>query len=97
MADPGQFICIAKKEFVPISNDLDELPISNLGALRMGLEALQKEDASDTIRANELWTEALALLAKESQDDEGAGAQGYVQVDDIFDLAGISSNCVWQG
>lgn len=91
--DSGQFIAVCKKEFVFLTNDNQRMPISNIGALRDGLEALQKEDASAFGAADELWARADKLLATESQDDEGAGAQGTVQVNDDFDLASIGGHC----
>ena len=97
MSDSGKFLAIVKKEFVAISGDNDELPISNLGAYRMGLEALQKEDSSDYARANQLWSECFKLLTNESQDDEGAGAEGVAQVADDFNIAGIGGGGYFWG
>lgn len=96
MADSGQFLAICKKEWQPVVADNDELPISNLGALRMGLEALQKEDSSDTLRANQLWSKAKSLLAEESEDDTGPAAEGRIQIADDFDIAGIGG-CIGYG
>jgi hypothetical protein len=90
----GQFICVAKKEWIPIVADNDELPISNLGALRMGLEALQMEDARDRVRAKELWDDAKMLLATENDDDTGAGAEGIVNLSDDWDMQSVG-NLEW--
>ena len=84
-----RFACICKKEFYFISLDSDELPISNLGALRMALEALNKEDAGDFERAEQMWSKAKLLLAEESEDDTGAGATGTVMVNDDLDMSGV--------
>jgi hypothetical protein len=84
-----QIILIVKSEFIPIVSDNQALPISNLGALRYGLDALTSEDAKDLTRANELWAMAKALLAAESSDDDGAGSSGIANVEDDFDLAGV--------
>jgi hypothetical protein len=86
-ADPGQFLTICKRAYVPVANDYDEVIPGNLGALRFGLQALLSEDAKDGPRAREEWATAEALLTNEVSDDEGAGAQGSVQVDDTFGMA----------
>lgn len=85
-ADPGQFLTICKRAYVPVSSDFDEVIPGNLGALRFGLEALLSEDAKDGPRAREEWATAESLLANEVSDDEGAGAQGAVQVADDFNM-----------
>lgn len=85
-ADPGQFLTICKRGYVPVSNDNDEVIPGNLGALRFGLDALLKEDAQDFTRAKTLWQDAKELLTNEVDDDTGAGAQGSVQVVDTFGL-----------
>jgi hypothetical protein len=91
----GQFICVAKKEWIPVVADNDELPISNLGALRFGLEALQMEDARDAVRSRELWAEAKKLLGAENDDDTGAGAEGTVSVSDDWDMQSIGAEQDW--
>jgi hypothetical protein len=87
----GQYVAQCKKEFLLAYDDNDQLAIENLGALRMGLEALTKEDAGDFVRANQLWADGRVILAKESADDTGAGAQGKVQIEDDFDMAGVGA------
>lgn len=76
----SQFVAIAKLEYVPVSGNDDEVIPGNIGALKKGLEALLSEDARDNARANELWAEAFDLLAKDQDDETGAGAEGKVQV-----------------
>lgn len=86
------FVCICKKAFIlyPASND--ELVIDNLGALRMGLEALQKEDAGDYVRAEQLWEKAKKLLADEVEDETGVGAINQIRVSDDFDVACVPND-----
>jgi hypothetical protein len=93
MSDSGKFLAVCKKEWVAVSLDNDELPISNLGAIRMGLEALQTEDAKDYTRAEQLWKKSNNLLSQESEDDEGSGATGVIQVNDDFCVAEIGGLC----
>ncbi len=83
-ADPGQFLAICKREWVPISNDNDPVIPGNLGALRFALEALLKEDSQDMTKAEMWWGKAQALLANEAEDDTGANAHTPVQVADSF-------------
>lgn len=87
------FIAVCKIDYVPISNPEDEVVPGNLGALRMGLEALQKEDANDFLRAGQLWNGGLKLLADEREDDMGAGATGSIQWNDDFALEQLE--CGW--
>ncbi len=82
--NPGFFLGICKREWQPISNANDLVVPGNLGALRFGLQALLKEDAEDYERANQLWQQAFQLLANESEDDTGSGANVPVQVADSF-------------
>lgn len=85
-ADPGQFLAICKRAYVPVASDFDEVIPGNLGALRFGLTALLAEDSRDFARADQEWATAERLLTTEAADDEGAGAQGSVQVDDTFHM-----------
>jgi hypothetical protein len=83
------FITICKKAYKPLFDENDELLISNDGALRLGLEALLKEDASDNQRALELWAEAKQLLCREIENEIGAGAQGTIQMPDDFEMESV--------
>lgn len=78
------FVTVCKKSYTPLLNENDELLIGNWGALRLALDALLKEDASDYERANQLWAQAKQLLISEENNLVGAGAQGTVQVQDDF-------------
>jgi hypothetical protein len=88
-SDNPTYIAVVKKEWLPILDDNQPLPISNLGALRFGFEALQSEDAKDMPRAKGLWNEGRMLLSDESFDDEGPGSIATVQLDDFLDVASI--------
>lgn len=88
-ADPGQFLTICKRAFVPVASDNDEVIPGNLGALRFGLEALLKEDAQDFARAETMWGKAEDILAREVDDDTGAAAEGCVQVVDDFNMQSV--------
>lgn len=85
----SNYIAVAKLDCVNLVNDDEEVIPGNLGALKKGLEALLSEDSRDNARANALWAEAGQLLTNESQDDEGAGAQGAVSRADDFDMASM--------
>lgn len=93
--DSTTFSTICKKAYVPLVVDEDELIIGNLGANRHGLEALLKEDASDYVRAQQLWELAKDLLIKESENDHG-GAESHVVVDDTFQMAQMNGDS-WYG
>ena len=89
--DPGQYITICKRAYVPVARDFDEVTPGNIGALRFALQALDKEDAEDFARARSLFAEAYFLLKNEVEDDTGPSAEGVVQVSDDFQISGISS------
>jgi hypothetical protein len=89
------FTCICKIAYFPLADDNDEVTPGNLGAIRLGLEALQKEDAGDLLRAGQLWDEGRRLLAEESEDDVGAASEGKVQVEDDFELGCLGGEGGW--
>lgn len=80
------FVTVCKRAYVPLVNENDELIIGNWGALRLALQALLAEDASDFERAGQLWVEAKRLLVTEEENLVGAGAQGTIQMDDSFEM-----------
>ena len=65
-----------------LEDDDDVLHVQNLGALKMGLKELDKEDAEDWARAAQLWNDGRTLLAQESDNATGSEALGKVQVED---------------
>lgn len=83
------FVVIAKRSYQPLVNDNDQLLIANWGALRLGLDALAKEDASDFVRADQLWAAAKKLLVTEEENLVGSGAQGTIQIEDDFNMQGF--------
>jgi hypothetical protein len=89
---PGYFICICKRSWVAVVNPDDEVYPSNIGALNHGLRALNKEDAEDYARADELWAMAEKLLTNEVNDDDGAASEGYLQVEDSFAMAQLGDS-----
>lgn len=78
------FDTLCKKAFKPAYDENDELIVGNIGALKDGLMALLKEDASDKGRANELWASAIQSVTSEAENSIGASAQGVIQMDDGF-------------
>lgn len=81
------FLTTCKRAYRPLVDPNDEALIVNIGALRLGLDALLKEDASDFTRAGQLWRDAKALLVTEEANEIGAGAEGVVQMDDTFGMS----------
>lgn len=78
------FITLCKKSFKPAFDENDELIVGNIGALKAGLMALLKEDASDTDRAGQYLAAAIQYVTSENENSIGASAQGVVQMDDSF-------------
>lgn len=89
------FTCICKRAFVMLTDDDDVLPVQNIGALKIGLKALDKEDAEDWQRARQLWMEGKTLLAEETDNVTGSQALGKVQVDDDFSLSALGFDGGW--
>jgi len=85
------FTCICKLAFQMFENDTDVLPVQNLGALKLGLKALDKEDSEDYVRAEQLWNQGKTLLAEETSNNTGPQALGKVQFDDDFALSGLGN------
>ncbi len=95
---PGQnsyFTCICKLAFLQLEKDSDVLPIQNIGALSLGLKALAKEDASDFVRANQLWAQGRTLLAEQKDNETGPEAYGKVQWEDDFCLSHLGDDYLW--
>jgi len=80
------FTCICKLAFLFLENDSDVLPVQNVGALKLGLKALDKEDAEDYVRAEQLWNQGKTLLAQETDNEVGTEALGKMNVEDDWDL-----------
>lgn len=91
------FTCICKRAFQFLENDSDILPVQNIGALKLGLKALDKEDAEDYARADQLWNQGKTLLAQETDNETGSEALGKVQWDDDFCLGMIGQEDGWGG
>lgn len=91
------FTCICKRAFQFLENDSDVLPVQNVGALKLGLKALDKEDAEDYVRAEQLWNQGKTLLAQETDNETGSEALGKVAVDDDFCLANLGQEDGWGG
>lgn len=85
----NKYLALAKLAYVAVANSDDEVVPGNIAALEKGLEARKAERAQDLARAGQLWSEAQALLAQESENDEG-GAQAHVQVADDFAMSHVS-------
>jgi hypothetical protein len=80
------FTCICKVAFQFFENDSDVLPVQNVGALKLGLKALDKEDAEDFVRAEQLWNQGKTLLAQETDNETGTEALGKMNIDDDFGM-----------
>lgn len=68
---PATLVVIAKRQFVPTSDPDADLLITNIGALKNGLQAIRYEDAGDTQRSQNSWKIALATLDTETKDYDG--------------------------
>lgn len=74
---------LCDEAFYNVKADRDQLAISNIGALKNALKALQYEDANDTERKAEYFVDAVKLLDAERAKFDGDSAVGvFNQVGD---------------
>ena len=72
---------VCKRRFVPLAGDKDELVVpSNLGALKLGMLAVNYENKNDLERAQDFWGKAFSTLNLEMRESRG-GAQMRGQID----------------
>lgn len=71
---------IAKRAFVAAVVDNDPLMISNTGALKLGMMALQYEDKNDRDRAKQYWNDAEVELEKAQVEFAGDSVMPILQV-----------------
>ncbi len=91
------FVCLCKRAWLMLTDDDDVLAVWNVGAMKMGLKALDKEDAEDWVRANELWEMGKTLLAQESDNQTGSEALGKIAVDDDWELGSLGQEVGYGG
>lgn len=70
---------IAKRNYVPAVADNDYMIPSNIGALKMGLLALNFETAADQGRADTYWERCFGMLDGERQEFDGDSAVGAME------------------
>lgn len=96
--NPGQYVGICKRAFVPAKFSYDEIIPSNLQALTLALQSFAARDANDLDRADKFWwgdkrthqQGALSVLEQEEEDDIGPSAEGIIQMQDDFHIARVS-------
>jgi hypothetical protein len=72
---------VCKRRFIPLEGDKDELVVpSNLGALKLGMMAVNYENKNDLERAQDFWGKAFSTLNLEMRESRG-GAQMRGQID----------------
>jgi len=63
---------LAKRKFIPVVSDDDDLIVTNLGALKMMAIAIEKEENNNLEEADQYEAKAVALLQEELKEVEGA-------------------------
>ncbi len=71
VADGSVIQTLCKRAYVPAVSDNDLIIPSNLGALKLGMMALQYEDKNDWDRSEQFWQRAFALLDQDRQEFDG--------------------------
>lgn len=64
---------LAKKNYIPVSDDEDTLLIQSMGAIKLGAQALMKENKDLIAEAEAYWAKAKAVLNEELDDYQGKG------------------------
>ena len=81
-SDGATVTVLAKRKFIPIVSDDDDLMISNLGALKMMLIAIEKEENNNLDEAMKYEQKAVMLLQEELRETEGASiARPQIQME----------------
>ena len=63
---------LAKRKFIPVTSDDDDLIVTNLGALKMMAIAIEKEENNNLAEAANYEQKAVELLREELKEVEGA-------------------------
>lgn len=63
---------VCKLRYVPLVDDKELVIPDNLGAYKMGLQALTYEDSNDLVTAEQYWTKCFILLNNQSKEFRGA-------------------------
>jgi hypothetical protein len=63
---------LAKRKFIPVTGDDDDLIVTNLGALKMMAIAIEKEENNNLVEAKVYEDKAVDLLREELKEVEGA-------------------------
>jgi hypothetical protein len=80
---------LAKRKFIPVTSDDDDLIVTNLGALKMMAIAIEKEENNNLDEAAKYEAKALELLREELREVQGS-ALGRPQVQmDMFAMGEI--------
>lgn len=77
--DGSKVVVLAKRKFIPVVSDEDDLIVTNLGALKMMLIAIEKEENNNLAEAASYEEKAVELLKEELKEVQGA-AIGRPQV-----------------
>lgn len=78
-AEGSTVTVLAKRKFIPVTTDDDDLIVSNLGALKMMLIAIEKEENNNLDEATKYEEKAVGLLREELREVQGS-AIGRPQV-----------------
>lgn len=82
--EAGDSITIqAKRRFVTLTNADDDVFPPNLGAIKLGMIALNYEDESDLKTAEENWGKARQILSTDTRDYIGETSMGGLRVSDV--------------
>lgn len=71
---------LAKLRHIEFSDDQDVLPISHIGALELGMDALQYEAENDVTLAEQYWRDGVSVLNKELFSIDGETAYPVIKM-----------------
>ncbi len=92
--DSKPVTAMAKLRFVPVRVDTDYLPIGNIGAVKMGVMAVRKEENNLWSEAEQYWASAVRILNEELKSHLGDGAKVQMTVSGASQFAESVQNLI---
>lgn len=81
---------LVKLQYIPAHEDHDFLMLSNLDAIKLGIQALRAEEANDDVQAEIKWSKSIKELNMEIRDRDPA-SKTVIRINDIGGDCGIYS------
>lgn len=83
------YVAVVKLGYVPLVNQYDEVVPNNIGALKLGFDAMLAEDARNYTESETCWESARARLVRQSEG-ESEGTQDHIQIEDDWNISALN-------